>query len=156
MAKRKKSDGLLYLDLTDSEEFLVRMARDYHERVREAAEKALLEVGAYAQEDVIKATQKQYLPAKGIYSQGDTKKAAEKNRNPELESVGGVLSVPVGFPKDTPNAGAYLINGTNPRDGSPRRAPAKALRQIFGKKYMNERREHLERRIAEILESEEE
>lgn len=152
MAKRKKSDGVFYLDLTESENFLVRMTRDYHEKVREAAENSLIEVAEYVQEAVTNATRNQYLPAKGKYATGRTFDAVNENNNfYDTEYVNGVLSVPVGFPKDVPNAGAYLINGTNPR-GSPRRAPAKWLHEIFGKRYMNERRKHLERLITEYLE----
>lgn len=81
--------------------------------------------------DTEKAMSPQFLPAKGKYSTGATKKSILHQYEPTWE--GSVASVPVGFDFSKPGAGGYLITGT------PRMAPNKELKRMYkGQRYMRD------------------
>jgi hypothetical protein len=112
--------------------------------VGEAMEKAAEKVQA----DTEKAVESSKLPAKGIYSKGDTEKSIIKD--PKASVSGRYVEVPLGFDKTKPGAGGYLITGT------PKMQPDKALERIYGsKKYEkdmnNAIKEELDKAVKEIM-----
>lgn len=92
---------------------------------------ALEQAAETVQDDTLDALDKENLPAKGEYSQGDTEDSVI--RNPKVKWSGTVAEIPVGFDFTKPGAGGLLISGT------PRMQPATELNRIYrGKKYMRQ------------------
>lgn len=96
--------------------------------VKKAVTDALGQAAETIEEDTKDALKKNNLPAKGIYSTGDTERAIV---NAKVEWSGTVASVGVGFDYSKSGAGGFLITGT------PRMQPDRELQKIYKqKKYM--------------------
>lgn len=90
------------------------------------------------------AMAKQYLPAKGKYSTGDTIKTVV--RNPKVEWSGTMAEIGVGFDKFKVGVGSRLITGT------PRMQPDRELEKIFvGRKYMKELNQQISETLSERI-----
>lgn len=99
--------------------------------VEEVVSNALENAAEKVQEDTIKALEPAKLPAKGIYSQGETKESVLRDIKPVASRR--YVEVSLGFDKTKPGAGGFLITGT------PRMQPDNALVKIYGsKKYNND------------------
>lgn len=99
--------------------------------IMSVVEDALTQAGETIGEDTVEAVDKAYLPAKGKYSKGDTKKSVI--RNPKVNWQGTIASVEVGFDYSKKGAGGFLITGT------PRMKPDYELQKIYKKKpYMKQ------------------
>ena len=141
---RKQCLSLDYSALDDYIERLRAIEADVDQVVADALEKAAEKV----QEDTLKALEPSKLPAKGAFSQGDTKKAVLKDV--KAEKTRQYVEIPLGFDKTKPGAGGLLITGT------PRMRPALALERIYGsRKYQtditNEIRQELDKAIKERM-----
>lgn len=101
-------------------------------------DRALREAAVQIQNDTVLAVGKQHLPAKGIYSQGDTERSII--HWPAVEWEGSIGSVAVGFDFSKPGAGGFLITGRRPSIfGTPRMEPDKKLHRMYkGKKYIGQ------------------
>lgn len=87
--------------------------------------------GETVAEDTKEAVQKAYLPAKGAYSTGETEKTIVMQ--PKVQWSGMVGEIGLGFDKNQPGAGGFLITGT------PKMAPDAQLEKIFvRKKYQRD------------------
>ena len=116
---------------TSGFEGLIQRLDELGGNVVKAVDKGLAKASAKVAADTKAAIAPEYLPAKGVYSKGDTEKSIVTNPQPEWDGL--VASVPVGFDFSEPGAGGYLITGT------PKMAPDKQLHKIYkGKKYMQE------------------
>lgn len=95
--------------------------------IAEALENVGEDIGVRTKEAVAKAN----LPAKGIYSQGETAKTIVLN--PQAEKNGIYVEIGVGFDKNQPGAGGFLITGT------PKMEPVYKLEDLYArKKYQRE------------------
>ena len=95
--------------------------------ISEALENVGEDIGVRTKEAVAKAN----LPAKGIYSQGDTSKTVVLN--PQAEKNGIYVEIGIGFDKNQPGAGGFLITGT------PKMQPVYELEDLYSrKKYQRE------------------
>ena len=117
----------LSIDFSQFEEYgerLDKLGVDLKTAVGDAMEKAAEKV----QEDVHEAVQKPNLPARGLYSEGQTETSIIDS--PQVEWSGLTGEIKLGFDKTKPGAGGFLITGT------PKMQPDKKLAQIFqSKKY---------------------
>lgn len=77
-------------------------------------------------EDTKEAVERANLPARGIYSQGDTKDSIVMQ--PRVEWSGDLGEIGLGFDKTKPGAGGFLITGT------PRMRPDYKLEDIYARK----------------------
>lgn len=77
-------------------------------------------------EDTKEAVESANLPARGIYSQGDTKDSIVMQ--PRVEWSGDLGEIGLGFDKTKPGAGGFLITGT------PRMRPDYKLEDIYARK----------------------
>ena len=110
----------------------------------EVVDKALSDAGKKIGEDTHKAMAKEYLPAGGKYSNGDTEKTIIDN--PQVEWSGSKASIDVGFDFGKPGAGGFLITGT------PKMDPDQELKKIYkGKKYMKEIQEQMANTVGEAI-----
>lgn len=99
--------------------------------VKRTVDKALKRAGDKIAADTLTAIDSANLPAKGVYSKGDTRESVITE--PQVTWDGNVASIPVGFDFSKPGAGGYLISGT------PRMRPDMALQKMYRqKKYMAE------------------
>lgn len=90
--------------------------------------------------DTKEAIAKSNMPAKGIYSQGDTQKSIVENAR--VTWSGSRAEIGLGFDFGKAGAGGFLITGT------PRMKPDYALQKIYKKKkYMTD----LQNDMAEIV-----
>ena len=110
----------------------------------EVVDKALTDAGKKIGEDTHKAMAKEYLPAGGKYSKGDTEKTIIDN--PQVEWSGSKALIDVGFDFAKPGAGGFLITGR------PDMAPDKELEKIYkSKKYMKEIQEQMANTVGEAI-----
>lgn len=110
--------------------------------IMSVVEDALTQAGETIGEDTVEAVDNAYLPAKGKYSKGDTKKSVI--RNPKVEWNGTIASVEVGFDYSKKGAGGFLITGT------PRMKPDYELQKIYKKKpYMKQ----IEAEMIDVVQS---
>lgn len=108
--------------------------------VRQAVDEALTKASAKIAQDTVTAMAPANLPARGKYSQGDTKQSIIQDA--QITWDGLVASVPVGFDFSKPGAGGYLITGT------PKMQPDKELHKMYKqKKYMSE----IQNEISDII-----
>ena len=75
--------------------------------------------------DTVNALSDAYLPAGGVYSQGDTKRQVV--RDAKAEWYGDVAEIGLGFDKTKPGAGGFLITGT------PKMRPDAALNDMYSR-----------------------
>lgn len=123
---------------------------DVNSAVTEAMEKAAHQV----EEDTRDAIKNANLPAGGIYSQGDTEKSIVKNAR--VEWSGNQAEIGVGFDKDRPGAGGFLITGTYRSslvNGTARMAPVIQLQRIYGgwARANNKYRKQLEKTMSDVI-----
>lgn len=121
MARRKnfiKIEGSAFADYAEK---LDKLGAD----LKKVFDESLTKAGTKVQEDVREAVAPQNLPARGIYSTGDTEASVLE---PKVIWAGSVGELPLGFDKTKPGAGSFLITGT------PRMAPDYALTKIFTQK----------------------
>lgn len=127
-------------------EDLDRMGAD----IKSITEQALVKTAEKIQEDVDKAMQDRYLPKKGKYATGRTKKTILKNQKVTWE--GDVARIPVGFDETKPGASFFLINGVWHSDGTSKMKPNWELDRIFRKgKYMSARKKEMAQFFQEEL-----
>lgn len=84
--------------------------------------KALTEAGKQIQNDTRSALDHTNLPAGGAYSTGET---ANTLVDVNVQWLGSIAELPVGFDKSKAGAGGFLITGT------PRMRPDMALNRIY-------------------------
>lgn len=121
MAKRLK----LGFEIAGFEELIHKLDKlnsNAKDIVADVLENAAEDVATYTKE----AMAKQYLPAKGKYSDGDTEKSIVAE--PKTIWVGSIAEVGVGFDYGKPGAGGFLITGT------PRMRPNYKLEDIYARK----------------------
>ena len=123
------SRNTLRLDTSGFESILNQL--DRVDDVQRAVDDALSTVAVKIADDTEKALSTANLPARGIFSSGDTKQSIVTDRRVHWE--GQVAWIPVGFDFSKVGAGGFLITGT------PRMRPDKALNRMYkGKKYMKD------------------
>lgn len=138
MAKR----NTLRLD-TSGLEALIEKLDELQGDVKSAVTDALLQAAETVHDDTVDALADEYMPQKGIYSTGDTKKAVTK---PEVIWEGTTAIAPVGFDYGEEGAGGFLISGT------PRMDPNRKLEQIYTrKKYMKKLQEDMQEVITDYI-----
>lgn len=119
----------LRLDTSGFENILKQL--DKIDDVQRAVDDSLTVVGKKIETDTINALSAADLPAHGVYSSGDTRRAVVTDGRVRWD--GQVAWIPVGFDFSKSGAGGYLISGT------PRMRPDKALNRMYkGKKYMKQ------------------
>lgn len=94
--------------------------------IKEAIDKAMEKATREIQKDTIAALDDAYLPARGKYSTGETKKSVY--RDIRVEWSGNVGTAHLGFDKSKPGAGGFLITGT------PKMQPDQQLAKIYSQK----------------------
>lgn len=123
MAKR----NTLNLELSGFNELVTKL-EGLNGNVHKVVTSALQQAAETIEEDTRDAVKKSNLPAKGIYSTGDTEKAIA---TPSVTWSGTVAEVGVGFDYSKNGAGGFLITGT------PRMQPDRELQKMYKqKKYM--------------------
>lgn len=127
MAARGKMLSIDFSSFSDYAEKLDKLGADLKKVVEDAMENA----GQKVQQDVTEAMDSSNLPARGKYSQGETK--ASIIRDPKVVWHGSQGEMDLGFDKTKPGAGGFLITGT------PKMKPDYKLEDIFSrKKYVND------------------
>lgn len=127
MAARGKMLSIDFSVFSDYAEKLDKLGADLKKVVEDAMENA----GQKVQQDVTEAMDSSNLPARGKYSQGETK--ASIIRDPKVIWHGSQGEMDLGFDKTKPGAGGFLITGT------PKMKPDYKLEDIFSrKKYVND------------------
>ena len=108
--------------------------------VKGAVTDALEQAAETIEWDTKDAVKDANLPAKGVYSRGDTEKSIVENA--KVNWSGTVAEINVGFDFGKPGAGGYLITGT------PRMKPDYELQRIYKrKKYMSQ----IQKDMAEVV-----
>jgi len=126
LAKRRNT---LNLETKGFEELVTKL-EGLNGDVKKVVTDALEQAAETIEEDTREAMSAKYLPAKGIYSQGDTKESIVE---PDVSWSGTKAEVGVGFDYSEKGAGGFLISGT------PRMQPDTALEKIYvRKKYMKQ------------------
>ncbi len=121
-------------------EKLDELGADVKSILTEVYEDAGEEIGVMTKEAMAKSD----LPAKGIYSTGETIKSVLIN--PKAEWSGSVIEIGVGFDKLKPGVGGLLITGT------PRMRPDYELEKIFARKqYMSEKNKQIGDDLSEMI-----
>ena len=111
--------------------------------VQKVVTEALMQAAETIQEDTKNAMEKQYLPAQGKYSAGETVRSIV---TPKVEWSGTVAEVGVGFDYSMPGAGGFLITGT------PKMQPTRELNRIYKqKKYMRQIQSDMEAVVADEI-----
>lgn len=99
--------------------------------VKKAVADSLTQAAKTISKDTEEAISNKNLPAKGKYSQNDTKESIIWDAHVQWDGLVGWI--PVGFDFSMPGAGGYLITGT------PRMRPDYALNKMYKqKKYMRQ------------------
>ena len=141
----KNSIGLEFEGLEELTEQLEKLNGE----LPKVAEKALVESKKIVTVELVKATTKKNLPAKGKYSTGKTRHSIDTSR--EVEWQGTTASIPIGFDIDKSGlTSIFLMNGT------PKMKPsAKIKNALFGskirKKVAETQREIFEKAIEKRL-----
>lgn len=129
MAKNKI--GLQFSGFKELSEKLDKLGGD----LKKTAEEALTESKKAVTNDLLKATTKSYYPAKGKYSQGDTRRSIDLSTKVEWTGMKG--SIPVGFDFDKSGpVSIFLMYGTpRHKPNHPGTAQVKAMYDaIYGSK----------------------
>lgn len=132
----------LRLDVRGFEEYLHKL-EDLEADLKPIVADALEQAAETIEYDTIDAVAKEYLPAGGEYSLGDTE--ASIVRNAKVKWSGTTAEINVGFDYSKPGAGGLLITGT------PRMRPDTELNKMYkGKRYMKQ----IQNDMAEVFKSE--
>ena len=138
MAKR----NTLKLDLSGFDELVTKL-EGLNGDVKKAVTDALEQAAETIQEDTRNAMDKRYLPAKGIYSKGETERSIVE---PKVTWSGTLAETAVGFDYSKPGAGGFLITGT------PRMQPNRELNRIYKKKkYMTQIQQEMQDVVADEI-----
>lgn len=122
--------NILKLQLEGFEELITKL-EGLQGNVKGAVTDSLEQAAETIEWDTKDAVKDANLPAKGVYSRGDTEKSIVENA--KVTWSGTLAEIGVGFDFDKPGAGGYLITGT------PRMKPDYALQRIYKKKkYMTQ------------------
>lgn len=116
--------------------------------IKDVFTSAMEEAGKKIADDTEEALANEYLPAKGRYSTGATKRAII--RDPKVEWSGPFAEMGIGFDKTRENVGSLLITGT------PKMKPDMKLQKIYMRKYYEREivegiEESLQREINRIM-----
>lgn len=126
MAKRK----LFNINYSQFEDLLTELDA-VGGKIKPVVTDALEQVAETVEYDTKEAMTKSNLPAKGIYSNGQTEKSIVENAR--VEWSGTIAEIGLGFDFGKKGAAGFLITGT------PRMKPDYALQKIYKrKKYMNQ------------------
>lgn len=144
----RKSTGLgggFSIDFSNFEE-IAKKLESMDMDLRDAVGSAINEVAREVQNDVREAVQPPNLPAGGKYSKDkDTENSIIDN--PEVQWSGMIGEVELGFDKDKPGAGGFLITGT------PKMQPAGKLSKIFtSRKYKSDFKKKIEEALHRVIE----
>lgn len=105
---------------------------------------AMEEVGEEIADDTESAIASGNLPAQGKYSRGATEKSLI--RSPKVRWSGMQGELPLGFDKDVPGSGGWLITGT------PKMQPDYKLQDIYGRKtYQRKVNNKLKQKLQEAI-----
>ena len=127
--------NLMRLDTSGFQELIAKIDA-LEGNVKGAVEDALGQSAETIREDTIDALSPSYLPARGRYSHGDTKRSVVSDNSVHWEGL--TAYVPVGFDFSKPGAGGYLISGT------PRMRPNMMLNKMYRQKsYMKQIQEDM-------------
>lgn len=155
MARERKTKNYMWLDTSGMKMWIEKLDRA-SDNLEEIVETALTKTAEKIQEDITEAMQDRYLPAKGKYATGETKRTILKNQRVEWD--GNTARIRVGF-DETSEASKYLISGVwGHKEGDDDRGPVdakgkkiarmkpdKKLQDIFWKKrYMQKRTKEME------------
>lgn len=133
--------NMLSIDYTNFSEYAERL-ENLGADLKEVFDKALLEAAEEVQDDTRTAMAAANLPAKGAYSRGNTEASIVE---PEVVWNGSIGEVNLGFDKEKPGAGGFLITGT------PKMKPNTKLSEIYtSKKYETK----INKKIKETLQDE--
>ena len=133
--------NMLSIDYTNFSEYAERL-ENLGADLKEIFDKALLEAAEEVQDDTRTAMAAANLPAKGVYSRGNTEASIVE---PEVVWNGSIGEVNLGFDKEKPGAGGFLITGT------PKMKPNTKLSEIYtSKKYETK----INKKIKETLQDE--
>lgn len=140
-AKRRKNYiSINFSNFAEYAEKLDRLNADLKKIFGDAMEDAAKQV----QEDTRKAVDNAYLPAGGIYSDGETKASIIRDITPKWS--GSLGEVKLGFDKTKPGAGGFLITGT------PKMAPDAPLAEMYsGRKYQRQIQKKIEQSLQKEL-----
>lgn len=122
MAARKNSINIDFSVFSDLADELDKMGADLQKIFTNVMEQE----GETVAEDTKDAVKAANLPAKGIYSTGETEDSIILH--PKVEWSGSIGEIGLGFDKTKPGAGGFLITGT------PKMQPVYELEQIYGRK----------------------
>lgn len=136
--KRRKLGRINYREFEDLAEELDSLGANLQQVFSVALEESAKDV----QSETLKAMSGSNLPAKGVYSTGNT--ASAINLDPKVKWSGTSGSIGFGFGHDKPNAGSYLITGT------PRMQPDIALARIYAS---NKYRSQVSKNIKQVLQN---
>lgn len=118
------------LDVRGFEEYIHKL-EDLEADLKPIVTDALGQAAETIEHDTIDAVAKEYLPAGGKYSRGDTE--ASIVRGAKAKWDGATAEINVGFDYSKPGAGGLLITGT------PRMRPGTELNKMYrGKRYMKQ------------------
>lgn len=138
--KRKNYLSISFNGFAEYAEQLERLGANVEEIFIDVMKNAAKEIA----EDTHAALAKTNLPARGLYSRGDTD--ASVIDHPYVERMGSLLEVPLGFRKTVPGAGGFLITGT------PKMPPDYELEKIYGKKdYERKMMRKIEARLQDEI-----
>lgn len=141
MAKRKK---MLSIDFSCFAEYAERL-EDIGADVKDVFDKAMENAGSTVQKDTEKAMSNAYLPAHGKYSKGDTVKTIVVN--PRVRWSGNIGEIGLGFDRNKPGAGSWLITGT------PRMKPDYELAKIYSRRtYETKIKKQIKKDIDDYIE----
>lgn len=141
MAKRKNSLNIDFSCFNEYAEKIDKLGGDLKRIIGDVME----EVAKDVEEDTIKAMESANLPAKGVYSRGETEQSIV--RDAKTEWHGSLGEIAMGFDKLKPGAGGFLITGT------PKMQPDRALESIYGKKsYETKARNKIREKLKKEIE----
>lgn len=136
---------MLGLDFHDMEQMQKRFEKIGAD-IKPAAEKALKKSHEFVTKKLEEHTKKEFMPAGGIYSEGDTKESIV--HDDKVYWIGTNAYIPVGYDITKSINSIFLMYGT------PRMNPAKELyKDVYGKNTRRQIREIQEETMFEVLET---
>ena len=140
MARRKNYINVDFYAFARYAEQLDRLGAD----LKKVFTKVMETEGEKIADDTMDAIASGNLPASGKYSRGATQKAVIKNPRVRWSGMRGEL--PLGFDKDVPGSGGWLITGT------PKMRPDYKLQDIYGRKtYESKVRRNLNKGLQKAI-----
>lgn len=131
------------IDYSNFSEYVERLEQ-LQADVQSIFDDALKEAADEVQEEAKQAVSRSNLPAKGLYSLGNTEKSIV---DPEVSWNGSIGEVSLGFDKSKPGAGGFLLAGT------PKMQPDRKLNQLFmGMKFEKTMSKKVKEKLDEEIE----